>query len=236
MDKILADACEKMGVSLDNSQICDFFKYMELLLLWNQKMNLTAITEPKEILLKHFADSVSLLPFVDLKNKSVVDVGTGAGFPGIPLKIAQPSFNITLIDSLNKRINFLQTVIDEISLSDAICVHSRAEDAGQNISFREKFDVCVSRAVARLNILSEYCLPFVKEGGVFVSLKGPDINLEIEEAEKAIHILGGTIEKIEKINIPFTDINHTLIIIKKVRQTPFKYPRKSGKISKNPIK
>ncbi len=236
MDKILIDACFRLGVKIDDYQVSQFFKYMELLISWNEKFNLTAITEPNEILLKHFADSLSLIPFIDIENKNIIDVGTGAGFPGIPIKIAVPSVKITLLDSLNKRINFLQNVVSEISLENVSCIHLRAEDGGKNPDFREKFDICVSRAVADLAVLSEYSLPFVKVGGVFVSLKGPDSDAEIDRALTAIHTLGGKVDSVKKIEIPFTDIVHTLIMIKKVRQTPVIYPRKSGKISKNPIK
>jgi len=238
MDKVLmlTDACRELGVIIDEYRVYQFFKYMDLLLSCNKRFNLTAITEPKEILLKHFADSISLIPFVDIKNKNVIDVGTGAGFPGIPIKIAEPSVKITLLDSLNKRINFLRNVVSEISLTDVNCVHSRAEDGGRNPDFRENFDVCVSRAVANLAVLSEYSLPFVKVGGVFVSLKGPDVKSEIDDSKAAVDALGGEVEFVEKVEIPFTDIVHTLIMIKKVRQTPVIYPRKSGKISKNPIK
>ena len=236
MDKILVDACNQIGVKINETQVSQFMKYKDLLLSWNEKMNLTAITDDREVLLKHFADSVSLLPFIDLKGKNVIDVGTGAGFPGLPIKIACPEANLTLLDSLNKRINFLETVVSEIGLSNVTCIHSRAEDGGQNKDYREKFDVCVSRAVANLSVLSEYCLPFIKVGGCFVSLKGPDAKPEVIEAMKAIETLGGEIDIVEKVEIPFTDIVHTLVMIKKVRQTPNKYPRKSGKISKNPIK
>lgn len=236
MDKILIDACTKLNVNIDENMLAQFMKYKELLLEWNEKINLTAITEDREILLKHFADCVSLVPFINLNNKSVIDVGTGAGFPGIPVKIVSPSIKLTLLDSLNKRINFLSEVVSSLGLNDVSCVHSRAEDGGQNVEFREKFDVCISRAVADLSILSEYCLPFVKTGGTFISLKGPDAKQEVINALKAIEVLGGEIENVEKIEIPFTDIVHTLVMIKKVRQTPMKYPRKSGKVSKNPIK
>ena len=236
MDKILIDACTKLNVNIDENMLAQFMKYKELLLEWNEKINLTAITEDREILLKHFADCVSLVPFINLNNKSVIDVGTGAGFPGIPVKIVSPSIKLTLLDSLNKRITFLSEVVSSLGLNDVSCVHSRAEDGGQNVEFREKFDVCVSRAVADLSILSEYCLPFIKTGGTFISLKGPDAKQEVINALKAIEVLGGEIENVEKIEIPFTDIVHTLVMIKKVRQTPMKYPRKSGKVSKNPIK
>jgi len=236
MYKILNDACLELGVELDDFKISQFVKYKELLLYWNEKMNLTAITDEKDILLKHFVDSVSLVPFFDFDGKKVIDVGTGAGFPGIPIKIVKPSVELTLLDSLKKRISFLENVVSEIGLSSVKCVHSRAEDGGQNKDFREKFDICVSRAVAKLSVLSEYCLPFVKNGGCFISLKGPEVKGEIENAGKAIEILGGKIDTVKKIEIPFTDIKHTLIMIKKVRQTSIKYPRKSGRISKNPIK
>ncbi len=236
MDKILEEACLRLGVKIDESQISQFFKYMELLISWNEKINLTAITEKNEILLKHFADSVSLIPFTDVRNKDVIDVGTGAGFPGIPIKIAEPSAKVTLLDSLNKRVNFLREVVSELSLADVKCIHSRAEEGGKKPEFRERFDVCVSRAVANLAVLSEYCMPFVKVGGVFVSLKGPNAGSEINDAEKAINILGGEISFVKKVEIPFTDIVHSLVMIKKVRQTPSIYPRKPSKISKNPIK
>lgn len=236
MDKILIDACDELGVKIDEKKVSQFFKYMEMIIEWNKKFNLTAITEPKEILLKHFADSVSLIPFIDIKEKKVIDVGTGAGFPGIPIKIIEPSIKLTLLDSLKKRVNFLQNAVDVIPLNDTECIHIRAEDGGKNEKFREKFDVCVSRAVADLTVLSEYCIPFVKKGGVFISLKGPDAKEETERAEKAIEVLGGKTDSVNKVKIPFTDIIHTLIIIKKVRQTPSIYPRKPGKISKNPIK
>lgn len=235
MDRVLIEACEKIGVEICEEQVVQFMKYKDLLLEWNEKINLTAITDEKEILLKHFVDSVSVLPFIDIKNKSVIDVGTGGGFPGVPLKIACPSARVTLLDSLNKRINFLKEVVSELGLSDVCCVHSRAEDGGQDLNYREKFDFCVSRAVANLAVLAEYCLPFIKVGGTFVSLKGPDAKDEVILAERAIDVLGGEIDVVEKVQIPFTDINHTLIMIKKVRQTPTKYPRKSGKISKSPI-
>jgi len=235
MDKILIEACGEIGVDLDSTQASLFMQYKRLLLEWNAKMNLTTITDDREIIIKHFVDSVSLLPYLDAENKSLIDVGTGAGFPGIPIKIASPSVCVTLVDSLLKRTLFINEVIDRLSLLNANCFHMRAEEGARG-SFRESFDICVSRAVAELSVLSEYCIPFVKQGGFFVSFKGPECEKEAMAAEKAISVLGGKIEDIKKVKIPFSDIVHSLIMIKKVRQTPVKYPRKPGKISKSPIK
>lgn len=236
MERLLNDAMSVMGIGIDKNQTERFFKYKNLLLEWNEKMNLTAITDEREIILKHFADSVSILRFADFRGKSVVDVGTGAGFPGIPLKIIFPDIKLLLLDSLNKRVNFLKNTVSELGFENVQCVHLRAEEGGQNTLFRENFDFCVSRAVANLSVLAEYCLPFVKIGGMFISLKGPDVGDEITDAKKAVKILGGEFLKVEKVDIPFTDITHTVIMIKKLRQTPVQYPRKAGKINKSPIK
>lgn len=236
MKTLLKNACNELNLKIDDNQIDEFLKYKQLLLEWNEKINLTAITDDKEIILKHFVDCLTVCKFIDFNNKTFIDVGTGAGFPALPIKIFCKSSAPTLLDSLNKRINFLKTVCDELNLQNITYVHSRAEDAGQDIAFREKYDFCVSRAVANLSVLAEFDLPFVKVGGYFIALKGPLLDNEIIDANKAITTLGGTIEKIETIKIPFTDIQHKLVFIKKLRQTPKQYPRKAGKVSRNPIK
>lgn len=236
MKDLLKNACKELNLSIDDSQIDKFLKYKELLLEWNKKINLTAITDDREIILKHFIDCLTVCKFIDFNNKTFIDVGTGAGFPALPIKIFCKNSSPTLLDSLNKRINFLKTVGDELNLQNITYIHSRAEDAGQDKNFREKYDFCVSRAVANLTVLAEFDLPFVKVGGYFIALKGPLLDSELIEAKKAITTLGGEIEKIETIKIPFTNIEHKLVFIKKLRQTPKQYPRKAGKISKNPIK
>ena len=236
MKNLLKNACNELNINIDNSQIDSFLKYKDLLLEWNEKINLTAITDDREIILKHFIDCLTVCKFVDFNNKTFIDVGTGAGFPALPIKIFCENSIPTLLDSLNKRINFLKIVGNKLSLHNITYVHSRAEDAGQNINFREKYDFCVSRAVANLSVLAEFDLPFVKVGGYFIALKGPLLDSELVDAKKAIITLGGEIEKIETIKIPFTDIEHRLVFIKKLRQTPKQYPRKAGKISKSPIK
>lgn len=209
--------------------------YKDMLLEWNEKMNLTAITDEREIILKHFADCLIICSGMDLDKKKVIDVGTGAGFPGVPVKIACPGAEMTLLDSLNKRIGFLTELSAKLGLENVNCVHMRAEDGGADAAYREKFDYCLSRAVANLAVLSEYCLPFVKVGGYFISMKGPDAADEIKEAEKAIKVLGGRIADIKRAAIPETDIVHSLIIIEKIKPTPGKYPRKAGKAKKDPI-
>lgn len=236
MKTLLKNACNELNLKIDDNQIDEFLKYKQLLLEWNEKINLTAITDDKEIILKHFVDCLTVCKFIDFNNKTFIDVGTGAGFPALPIKIFCKSSAPTLLDSLNKRINFLKTVGNELNLQNITYIHSRAEDAGQEISFREKYDFCVSRAVANLSVLAEFDLPFVKVGGYFIALKGPLLDNEIIDANKAITTLGGIIEKVETIKIPFTDIEHKLVFIKKLRQTPKQYPRKAGKVSRNPIK
>ena len=236
MKNLLKNACNELNLNIDNSQIDSFLKYKDILLEWNEKINLTAITDDREIILKHFIDCLTVCKFVDFNNKTFIDVGSGAGFPALPIKIFCENSIPTLLDSLNKRINFLKTVGDKLNLHNITYVHSRAEDAGQDINFREKYDFCVSRAVANLSVLAEFDLPFVKVGGYFIALKGPLLDNELVDAKKAITTLGGEIEKIETIKIPFTDIEHKLVFIKKLRQTPKQYPRKAGKVSKSPIK
>lgn len=224
-----------LGVRFFMEQTEQFFEYMNLLIEWNEKMNLTAITEPLEIIQKHFVDSLTILNRIE-DNQKVVDVGTGAGFPGIPLAIMNPKLEITLVDSLNKRLVFLQEVINKLKLKNIEIVHARAEDFGQNKNYREKFDIATSRAVANLSTLSEYLLPLVKVNGKCICMKASDADEEIEEAKKAIDVLGGKISKIDKFNLPQSDIGRTIIEIKKEKVTPNKYPRKAGTPSKEPIK
>lgn len=208
----------------------EFETYMNLLLEWNEKINLTAITEPSEIETKHFADSLTCLDSGYIKDGcKIVDVGTGAGFPGIPLKIQNKTLKLTLMDSLNKRINFLKTVSDTLGL-DAECVHIRAEDAGKSEIYRESFDVSVSRAVARLCVLAEYCLPLVKPGGYMLAMKGKEIEEELEEAKPLIKALGGAVKEVQLHDIKGTDITHSIVVIQKVGNTPKKYPRNGKKV------
>ncbi|MDO5477755.1 MAG: 16S rRNA (guanine(527)-N(7))-methyltransferase RsmG [Clostridia bacterium] len=213
-----------------------FDKYTSLLLSYNEVMNLTAITEVEEIKIKHYLDCLSPLAFSLIPDGAkVADVGSGAGFPGLPLKIGKRNIHLTAIDSLNKRINFLKTVGEELSLADFECIHMRAEEAGQDKALRESFDIATARAVAPLSVLSEWCLPLVKVGGAFVALKGPSPEEEIEEAKAAIAVLGGEVSKVYEVNLP-GNITHSIVYIKKISQTPQKYPRKAGKASKQPIK
>lgn len=226
---------KKLDIKLNVEQLEKFYKYMGLLIEWNEKMNLTAITEPNEIILKHFVDSLTILKEIS-NNSKVVDVGTGAGFPGIPLSIANESLKITLVDSLNKRLIFLQEVIEKLELKNVEIIHSRAEDFGQNKKYRENFDFATSRAVANLSTLSEYLIPLVKINGKCICMKASDVEEEINQAKNAINVLGGTIEKIEEFKLPESDIGRTIIIINKQKNTPTKYPRKAGTPSKEPIK
>ena len=206
---------------------------MNYLIEWNEKINLTAITEPKDIILKHFVDSLTIYKYLE-KDKKIIDVGTGAGFPGIPLSIIDDDNKYVLLDSLNKRINFLNEVIDKLNLNNVDTIHSRVEDFGRNKSYRESFDIAVSRAVAPLNILLEYLLPLVKVNGFCMCMKGPN-EAEIDEAKKAIEVLGGKIENIEKLLLPDSDMVRNLIIIYKVKNCPKAYPRKPGTPSKKPL-
>ena len=219
---------------LNQKQIEDFLTYKDILVQWNKVMNLTGITETKEVVIKHFADSVTALEIADFKNKTVIDVGTGAGFPGLPLKIAEPSINLTLLDSLTKRLNFLEEVCNKID-TKANFVHGRAEDLGKDLNFREKYDIALSRAVAPLNILAEFDLPFVKVGGLMIALKGPSAYEEIENAKSAITELGGEISLVKEVNLPDTDLKHNIVVIKKIKNTPEKYPRRAKKIERNPL-
>jgi len=203
-----------------------------LLLEWNEKINLTAITDPHEIMVKHFADSLSLAPFLQ-EGKTLIDVGTGAGFPGLPLKIALPNLNVTLLDSLNKRLVFVNEVITALGLTGIATIHSRAED-GARKDLREKFDYSTARAVSRLSILAEYCLPYVKVGGLFIAYKGADVKDELAEAAPALKALGGEVAEIKEVK--FNNLHHSLIMLTKYRQTPPQYPRTPAKITQTPIK
>ena len=211
-----------------------FEDYMNLLLEWNEKINLTAITEQDDIILKHFVDSLTINKYIE-QGKSVIDMGTGAGFPGVPLKIARKDLKITLVDSLNKRIKFLDEVIEKLKLEKIETLHFRAEEFGQNKKYRETFDIATSRAVANLSTLAEYLLPLVKVGGKCLCMKGSEIKEELENSKKAIQILGGEIEKIEEFTLPESDIKRAIITIKKVKSTPNKYPRKPGTPAKDPL-
>lgn len=227
---------ESLNITLSEKQMEQFLTFYELLVEWNSFMNLTAITEFEEVVQKHFLDSLALIKACDLKDQTLIDVGTGAGFPGIPLKIAFPELNVTLLDSLNKRINFLNTIIDTLGLEKVETIHGRAEDFAKNKDYREKFDLCVSRAVSNLTTLSEYCLPFVKVNGSFISYKSEKLTEELKEAEKAISILGGQVGDQVELTLPDSDIYRNLLIINKTKNTPGKYPRKAGLPSKEPLK
>lgn len=229
---------EEFNIYLNDKQIRQFYSYYELLKEWNSFMNLTSILELSEVLKKHFVDSLSLIravPDLSQKNYSLIDVGTGAGFPGVPLKIAFPNLKVTLLDSLNKRIKFLNEVVDQLELDQITLIHGRAEDFAKSDKFRESFQICVSRAVANLTTLSEYCIPFVKKGGYFISYKSEKITEEFDYAKNAIHLLGGKFERQIDFLLPDSDIYRNLIIIKKVGITPKKYPRKAGVPSKEPL-
>ena len=225
----------ELKIELNENQINSFYKYMNLLIKWNEKINLTAITDPKEIIMKHFIDSLTINKYIE-KDAKLIDIGTGAGFPGIPLKILRQDITVTLVDSLNKRINFLNEVIKEIGLEKIETIHSRAEEIGKNVKYREKYDMATSRAVANIATLSEYLIPLVKEKGKCIYMKGPDIEEELLNGKKAINVLGGEVIKKEEFSLPKSDIKRTIIIINKIKRTPNNYPRKAGMPAKEPIK
>ncbi|KPB04471.1 16S rRNA (guanine(527)-N(7))-methyltransferase RsmG [Bacillus sp. CHD6a] len=227
---------EEKGISLSPQQLSQFDTYYKLLVEWNEKMNLTAITDEEEVYLKHFYDSITASFYVDLnKELSLCDVGAGAGFPSIPLKICFPNIKVTIVDSLNKRITFLQNLASELGLKNVHFVHDRAETFGKNADYREKFDLVTARAVARLSVLSELCLPLVKEGGMFVPMKAAAASEELEKGKKALQILGGKLEKVHSFSLPLEESERNILIINKIKSTPKKYPRKPGTPNKQPL-
>ena len=226
-----------LSLQLTDAQINQFIRYYELLTEWNGFMNLTSITEYDEVMKKHFIDSLSLVRVFDTSSScNAIDVGTGAGFPGLALKIAFPQMEITLLDSLNKRIQFLNAVIEDLGLKGISSIHGRAEDYARPGQLRERFDLCVSRAVANMSSLAEYCIPFVKVGGCFISYKSDKLSEELPASKNAVYMLGGKLEKTEEFTLPHSDISRSLVYIRKIRSTPMKYPRKAGIPTKEPIK
>lgn len=237
----LVNICNKINIEISDDQINCFEKYYELLIEKNKVMNLTAITDKEDVIVKHFIDSIALIPYlldkgININNKlKIIDIGTGAGFPGLPLKIMLPDVKFTLLDSLNKRVSFLNEVIDELKLKDIEALHGRAEDYASDNKYREKYDICVSRAVANLSTLSEYCIPFVKEDGFFISYKAGESEEEINNSKNAIKILGGKINKVEEFVLPGTDASRVFVFIRKQELTDKKYPRKAGVPAKKPL-
>lgn len=236
MSQIFEKKLSELEITLDEKQKQQFQTYYELLVEWNKVMNLTGITEYEEVNEKHFVDSVSIVKAININNvDNLIDVGTGAGFPGIPLKIVFPHLKVTLLDSLNKRIKFLDEVINRLELTNVETIHGRAEDYAKQKDYREGFDLCVSRAVANLSTLSEYCLPFVHTGGMFIPYKSGEIEEELNQSKHAVHLLGAEIGEIVKFNLPGSDIGRSFVKVKKIKTTPKKYPRKAGLPAKEPL-
>jgi 16S rRNA (guanine527-N7)-methyltransferase len=230
----MKESLKELNIELSEKQLNQFYNYMNILIEWNKVMNLTNITEPEEIIQKHFVDSLTILKSIK-ENDSIIDVGTGAGFPGIPIKIVFPETRITLLDSLNKRIKFLEEVINKLELKNIETIHGRAEEVAHNKKYREKYDIAIARAVAPLNVLSEYLLPFVKIGGYAICMKGVKGKEEAEEGKNAIKILGGEITNSREFNLPNTEMARTIIEIEKIKNTEKKYPRKAGTPTKMPL-
>ena len=234
--QILEQKLGELGIKQDQNQLERFHKFYQLLIEWNKVMNLTGITEYEDVVEKHFVDSLSIIKAIDLSGiHTVIDVGTGAGFPGIPLKIAFPHLRVVLLDSLNKRIKFLDEVISQLGLTEICTIHGRAEEYARKEEYREQFDLCVSRAVSNLSTLSEYCLPYIQVGGIFVPYKSGEIDDEVEQSKKAVRILGGDIKDVMKFELPGTDIHRSFVLIHKEQHTQKKYPRKAGIPAKEPL-
>lgn len=234
--EVLQKGLQEIKVNLEEKDLLLCEKYQQLLIEWNQKINLTAITDPQEVAIKHFIDSIMCLDGIEIKSDaSMIDIGTGAGFPGLPIKIWQKKLDLTLLDSLNKRCAFLKEVVNELALEGVKIVHGRAEDKGKEPNYREQFDLAAARAVTNLPVLLEYCLPFVKTGGIFIALKGPDITEEISRSEKALKILGGEICQIRRYHLPLLQDERSVVIVKKIAKTPAPYPRKAGLPEKKPL-
>lgn len=235
--ELMRSAAIEANLDLSEYQYEQFIKYMKLLQEWNEKVNLTAITEDEDVIKKHFIDCIKAFKSKPVREaKTIIDVGTGAGFPGIPMAIMNSKTKVTLLDSLNKRVNFLNTVINELNLKNVITIHSRAEDGARKPELREKFDVATSRAVANMAVLSEFCMPYVKINGHFIALKGPSIDEELKNANVAIKTLGGELKGLVEVQIEDTDLRHNIVEVKKIKSCPKIYPRKAGSISKDPIK
>ena len=238
-ENILIDGAQKMGVNLHEEQINKFSRYLELLVQWNQKINLTSLKTPREIVVKHFLDSISCIKVInkysDTKRPSVIDIGAGAGFPGMPIKIVCPSIRLTLLEARKKKVVFLEKVTEEINFQQVKILNGRAETFGKGADHRERYDLAVSRAVARLNVLSEYCLPLVRVGGLFIAQKGRSYKEETEKSLKTVQVLGGELIGVENVLIPFINQERYLLVIKKIKDTPSEYPRKVGLPQKRPL-
>lgn len=234
---IMKTAADEVSIEFNEDKYEKFIKYMRLVQEWNQKINLTAITEDDEFIKKHFIDCIKAFKSNELKEaRTLIDVGTGAGFPGLPIAILNDDTQVTLLDSLNKRINFLNLVVKELGLKNVVTIHARAEEGARKKELREQFDVATSRAVANMAVLSEFCLPYVKVGGYFVALKGPAIEEELVNGKNAIGTLGGKLERIDETIVEGTDLNHNIVVVKKVKECPKTYPRKAGNVTKKPIR
>ncbi len=238
-ENILIDGAQRLGINLNEEQIKKVSRYLELLVQWNQKINLTSLKIPREIIIKHFLDSISCIKvinkYIDKERINIIDIGTGAGFPGIPIKIICPSIRLSLLEARKKKTIFLEKVTEEINFQKVKILNGRAETFGKGPDYREKYDIAISRAVARLNVLSEYCLPLVRVGGLFVAQKGRSYKEEIDKALKAVQLLGGELIGVENVRIPFINQEKYLLVIKKIKDTPSKYPRKEGLPQKRPL-